>query len=103
MARKSAKKLSTIGEHRQPTYRDQYRYYQLVIDEIYALIRQHNQRIGLALDPDVKIQRLVGMLATTQQINQAFGLAHGAVFTALLSTACNLRPMTCSMLFTTSC
>jgi methyl-accepting chemotaxis protein len=75
---KSAKKLSIVGEHRQPTYRDQYRYYQLVIDEIYALIRQHNQRIGLALDPDVKIQRLVGMLATTQQINQAFGLAHGA-------------------------
>lgn len=74
----SAKKLSTVGEHRQPTYRDQYRYYQLVIDEIYALIRQHNQRIGLALDPDVKIQRLVGMLTTTQQVNQAFGLAHGA-------------------------
>lgn len=64
------------GQHRQPTFMDQYKYYQLAIDEIYSIIQQHNQRTGLSLDPDATIQRLVGILVSMQSKNQVFGLAH---------------------------
>lgn len=70
-------KFSTSGQNRQPTFRDQFRYYQLLIDEIYVVIRQYNQSTGISLDADADIQRLVDMLMSLKGINQTFGLGHG--------------------------
>lgn len=70
-------KLSTSGEHRQPTFRDQYLYYQLLIDEFYIIIRQYNQSTGLSLDANADIQRLVDILMSLQGISQAYGMGHG--------------------------
>ncbi len=72
-----ADKFATSGEHRQPTFRDQYRYYQLLIDELYIVIRQYNQSTGLSLDANADIQRLVDMLMSLRVISQTFGMGHG--------------------------
>lgn len=72
-----ADKFSTTGEHRQPTFRDQYRYYQLLIDEVYIVIRQYNQSTGLSLDANADIQRLVDMLMSLRGISQIYGAGHG--------------------------
>ena len=56
---KYAHRLKMSGEHRQPTFRDQYKYYQIVIDELYLVIRQYTQSSGISLDSDGDIQRLV--------------------------------------------
>lgn len=74
---KHAAKFSTSGEHRQPTFRDQYRYYQLLIDEVYIVIRQYNQSTGLSLDANADIQRLVDMLMSLRGISQIYGMGHG--------------------------
>ena len=74
---KHATKFSTLDENRQPTFRDQYRYYQLLIDEVYIIIRQYNQSIGLSLDANADIQRLVDMLMSLRSISQIYGMGHG--------------------------
>ena len=71
-------RLNITGEHRQPTFADQIRYYQNAINEFYILIRQHNQETGIALDADSTVQRLMSILTDLPKINQVFGLAHGA-------------------------
>ena len=75
---KFAERLKTTGEHRQPTFQDQYRYYQIAIDEVYMLIRQYTQQTGVALDSDPDIQRLVGILMSMQGLHQTYGIGHGA-------------------------
>ncbi|MFY9180040.1 MAG: methyl-accepting chemotaxis protein [Venatoribacter sp.] len=74
---KSAHKLSFLGENRQPTYNDQFRYFQLVIDDVYLLIQQYNQSTGLSLDADSSIQQLVGTLPLLQNVTKMAGLGHG--------------------------
>lgn len=71
-------RLQTTGEQRQPTFNDQVRYYQMAIDEFYVLINQYNQKVGLALDADGYIQRLISMLNLLPNLNKATGLVHGA-------------------------
>ncbi len=75
---KFAQRLKTTGEHRQPTFQDQYRYYQIAIDEVYLLIRQYTQQTGVALDSDPEIQRLVGILMSMQGLHKTFGIGHGS-------------------------
>ena len=71
-------RLQTTGEQRQPTFNDQVRYYQMAIDEFYVLINQYNQKVGLALDADGYIQRLISMLNLLPNLNKATGIVHGA-------------------------
>ncbi|MAS25858.1 MAG: hypothetical protein CMI03_15235 [Oceanospirillaceae bacterium] len=70
--------MSLSGEFRQPTFRDQYRFYQIAVDEFYLIIKQFMQQQGISLDSDSSIQRLIGILNTTTDIRARTGLAHGA-------------------------
>lgn len=71
-------RLKTTGEHRQPTFNDQVRYYQVAVDEFYILISQYNQKIGVSLDADGDIQRLITMLNLMPSLSKVTGLVHGA-------------------------
>ena len=73
-----ASRLQISGEHRQPTLNDQYRYYQMAIDEVYLLIRQYTQETGVALDSDRDIQRLVNILMSMQTLHKTFGIGHSS-------------------------
>ncbi|WP_430460013.1 methyl-accepting chemotaxis protein [Thalassolituus sp. LLYu03] len=70
--------LKITGEQRQPTFRDQYKYFQLVIDEFYLVERQFMQSAGVSLDADEDIQRLTVILNTMPEISANLGMAHGA-------------------------
>lgn len=76
--KKYAYRLKMTGEHRQPTFRDQYKYYQLVIDELYLVIRQYTQSSGISLDPDGDIQRLVSIVMNLPEIKTVIGMGHAA-------------------------
>ncbi len=76
--KKYAHRLKMTGEHRQPTFRDQYKYYQIVIDELYLVIRQYTQSSGISLDSDGDIQRLVGIVMTLPEIHLVGGMGHAA-------------------------
>ncbi|WP_286716928.1 methyl-accepting chemotaxis protein [Thalassolituus sp. UBA2009] len=76
--KKYAHRLKMTGEHRQPTFRDQYKYYQIVIDELYLVIRQYTQSSGISLDSDGDIQRLVGILMTLPETHLVGGMGHAA-------------------------
>lgn len=71
-------RLSISGEHRQPTFGDQVRYYQAAVSEFYIVIKQYNQSVGIALDADSEVQRLITILDLLPNINRVIGLAHGA-------------------------
>ncbi|MAD47057.1 MAG: hypothetical protein CMH98_18845 [Oceanospirillaceae bacterium] len=71
-------RLKISGEHRQPTFRDQYKYYQMAVDEYYLVVRQYMQQQRISLDSDADIQRLIGMLNVMPDIRAKTGLAHGA-------------------------
>ena len=73
-----ASRLKISGEHRQPTLNDQFRYYQMAIDEVYLLIRQYTQETGVALDSDRDIQRLVNILMSMQTLHKTFGIGHSS-------------------------
>ncbi|ASP39427.1 hypothetical protein CHH28_12420 [Bacterioplanes sanyensis] len=78
-------RLSYQGEHRQPTHVDQFKYYQLAIDEIYLLLRQYARTSGLALDPDLNIQRLNSMLLTElPALASTMGMAHSSALFAFV-------------------
>jgi len=70
--------LKISGEYRQPTFRDQYKYYQMAIDEYYLIVRQYMQQEGISLDSDADIQRLTGMLNIIPDIRAKTGLAHAS-------------------------
>ena len=70
--------LKMSGDQRQPTFRDQYKYYQLVTDEFYLIVRQYMQATGVSLDADSDIQRLTVILNTLPEISATLGMAHGA-------------------------
>ena len=76
--KKYAHRLKMTGEHRQPTFRDQYKYYQIVIDELYLVIRQYTQSSGISLDSDGDIQRLVGIVMTLPEAHLVGGMGHAA-------------------------
>ena len=69
--------FDTGSHHRQPTFIDQFRLYQRVIDEFYIVIAQHNQRVGISLDADADIQRLINILNGLASIKHVTGLVHG--------------------------
>ncbi|WP_276783612.1 methyl-accepting chemotaxis protein [Thalassolituus oleivorans] len=72
-------RFSVIGEYRQPTFLDQFNYFQIVIDEIYLIAKQYSQSAGISLDSDIGIQRLTGiLLADLPQVERAAGLGHAS-------------------------
>lgn len=71
-------RLNIAGEHRQPTFGDQVRYYHAAVSEFYILIKQFNQSAGISLDADSDIQRLLTILDLLPNINRVIGLTHGA-------------------------
>ena len=72
-------RFSVIGEYRQPTFLDQFNYFQIVIDEIYLIAKQYSQSAGISLDSDIGIQRLTGiLLAELPQVERAAGLGHAS-------------------------
>lgn len=71
-------RLQVSGEHRQPTFADQARYYHAAVSEFYILIKQFNQSAGISLDPDSDIQRMLTILDLLPNISRAIGLTHGA-------------------------
>ena len=71
-------RLKMNGDHRQPTFRDQYKYYQLIIDEFYLVVRQYMQASGISLDADGDIQRLTVVLNTLPEINATVGMSHAS-------------------------
>ena len=73
-----ARHFSMSGEYRQPTFRDQYKYYQIAIDEFYLIVRQYMQLMGISLDSDSDIQRLNSILSALPEIDAITGMAHGA-------------------------
>lgn len=77
-SREYASHLQMSGEHRQPTFRDQFKYYQMAIDEYYLIVRQYMQLKGITLDPDSDIQRLTGILDTLPEIRAAAGMGHAS-------------------------
>ncbi len=78
-------RLSYEGEHRQPTHVDQFKYFQLAIDDIHVLLRQYAQAAGLALDPDAQIQRLNSMvLGDLPVLSSTLGLARSAAIFAFV-------------------
>ena len=72
-------RFSVIGEYRQPTFLDQFNYFQIVIDEIYLIAKQYSQSAGISLDSDIGIQRLTGILLDDlPQVERAAGLGHAS-------------------------
>ncbi|WP_081758339.1 methyl-accepting chemotaxis protein [Thalassolituus oleivorans] len=72
-------RFSVIGEYSQPTFLDQFNYFQIVIDEIYLIAKQYSQAAGISLDGDIGIQRLTGiLLADLPQVERAAGLGHAS-------------------------
>lgn len=80
-----AVRLSMEGQHRQPTYRDQFLYFQISIDEFYMLTRAYTQSSGLSLDSDMQIQRLVGIvLSDIPSVSPAMGFAQASATYAFI-------------------
>jgi|TARA_R110001583_G_scaffold72256_2_gene202507 methyl-accepting chemotaxis protein len=72
-------RFSVTGEYRQPTFLDQFNYFQIVIDEVYLIAKQYSQAAGISLDSDIGIQRLTGiLLADLPQVERAVGLGHAS-------------------------
>jgi len=78
-------KLSIDGDSRTPTFPDQFKFYQQVIDQLYLVLNQYAQRTGLALDSDPEIQQLLLItLANTPVIRDATGLGYAAGIFAMI-------------------
>ncbi|TNC86877.1 MAG: hypothetical protein CSH36_14365, partial [Thalassolituus sp.] len=78
-------RFSMVGEHRQPTFLDQFNYYQGSIDEIYLITRQYGQRTGISLDPDTNVQRLsTVLLVDLPSVERSLGLGHAAGMFAMV-------------------
>ena len=72
-------KLSTDGDSRNPTFSDQFNYYQKVIDKLYLIINKYAQSTGIALDSDPEIQQLMIIALTkSPMLRNAAGLGQAA-------------------------